>query len=137
MPADSLTDYSFERGNYLHSLGADVQHATFDVGDELILTASLSFAGGRCILTVWEAVEIVSGCPHRRKYGYRILVGAALGFGYDRDPTHVDMPEHKHLPDGRRVPWDPVKLEEVVDEVLDLLSQVDADEDETDADGAG
>jgi hypothetical protein len=37
---------------------------------------------------------------------------------------HTDMPEHKHpYGDDRRIPWERVTLQEVVDEVLDLLSQ--------------
>jgi hypothetical protein len=136
MPQDALTDYSFERGEQIHSFGADVQiHFSFDVGDELIITANLAFGEGRCILSIYEVVQLTDGGePHRRKYGYQVICGDT-SFRYDRDPIHADMPEHKHLGDGRRVPWERVTLQDVVDEVLDLLSQrMDAEREELDKD---
>ena len=67
--------------------------------------------------------------PHRRKYGYHFLYEDDFVFRYDRDPTqHPEMPEHKHLPGDHVDPCDPVTLAQVVDEVLDVVAQREANE---------
>jgi hypothetical protein len=129
----SLTDYGFERGNDLFSLGAEVRDRLgIDVGDELHIDATLAFGQRRqAVLWIFEAVVITEGQPHRRKYGYHAEYEDIFLFRYDRDPEqHPEMPEHKHLPpDGRRVTSGRVTLREVVEELLDIVAEREGESD--------
>jgi uncharacterized protein DUF6516 len=121
-----LDDYGYDRGEQFHAVGAEVRsHNSFDVGDELVIMATLAFgAQGDGLLHVFEAVHEVGGDAHRRKYAYHFSYGDDFLFSYDRDPVaHPEMPEHKHVPGRGRVPWDRVTFSEVVDEIADYVAQ--------------
>lgn len=130
----SLDDYAFERINQMHAqFGAIVEApATIYLGELQVIVQGLLLFGGRqrAVLWVYEVVQIgPSGEPTRVKYSYHFSYDGGHVFRYDRDAQHADMPEHKHIgPDERRVRWDPVTLQEVVDEVMSFVAEREAEE---------
>jgi hypothetical protein len=128
----SLDDYAHQRGEDLHGCGAFVHPFLItDLGDNVItVSASLSFGKelqGR--LTIFEAIEIVNGRPHRRKYGYQLTYRDEFIARYDRDRQHAKMAEHKHTGRlRRRRPWSRVTLGEVIDEMWRIVREREAEE---------
>jgi hypothetical protein len=132
-PRQSLDDYVRDRVAQLYALGGDVGAATGTVDDERGEWATLQgvVAFGEFnlgLLSIFEDIERgPDGIPHRRKYAYHCAYDQAFLFRHDFDPVvHPDMPYHKHLPpDGRRVEWERVTLQEAVDEFWPLVTDRD------------
>jgi hypothetical protein len=52
-------------------------------------------------LDVYESVVVVDGNHiHREVYSYALIVNGVHEHGWERDPTHAEMPLHEH--DGRK-----------------------------------
>jgi hypothetical protein len=112
--------------------GAIVQSpATIYTGRRVIVQGLLLF-GSRQQAPLWVyevVVPAADGRPTRAKYSYHFSYDGGAIFRYDRDQQHEDMPEHKHLgPEERRVPWGPVTLQEVVDELTAFVAEREAEE---------
>jgi hypothetical protein len=132
-PRQSLDDYIRDRVGQFHSFGGSVLVGWGGVIDGLgwaTLHGAITFGERNAgQLGVFEIVQLDEhGVPHRLKYGYQCLYDRDFLFRYDYDPIqHDDMPYHKHLPPNeRRVLWDRVTLQEVVDEFWPMI--VDRDE---------
>lgn len=75
-------------------------------------------------LDVYEAVEVVDGSHiHRTTYSYALVVDGVHEHGWERDPTHPEMPIHEHDGDGRtRLPGERVTFAEAVELAWERLS---------------
>ncbi|HZS25370.1 MAG TPA: DUF6516 family protein [Gaiellaceae bacterium] len=130
-PPQSLEDYGFERTNQFHHFGAIVESpAAIYLGDWRVIVQCLLIFGQQQQAQLWiyEVVGIENDRATRTKYSYHLTYDGSFVFRYDRDQQHPDMVEHKHLPpDERRVPWDAVTLQEVVDEVVAFTAEREAE----------
>lgn len=130
-PRQSLDDYARDRIAQLHTLGGVVREAgAILIGDQsATLHGWVTFGETDSgLLSAYEHLILQDdGTPHRQKYGYQCQYGDAFLFRYDRDAVqHQYMPHHKHVPpDERRIDWDRVTLQEVVDEFWPIVVERD------------
>jgi hypothetical protein len=122
----TFDDYLFRACQRLHELGGSVD-SVFQQGagtDLVILEARITFPDD-VELQAFELIEkTISGAAHRRKYRYQCRWHGQLLLRYDREPIrHPEMPEHKHLPDGSRIPCSRVSIHDVAEEMWDELAK--------------
>jgi Family of unknown function (DUF6516) len=132
-PRQSLDDYVRDRIAQFHNLGGVARDGCFGTVDEGGEWATVhgwvtfgEYDAG--LLGIFEDIAFgEDGTPHRSKYGYQCLYDQDILFRYDFDHVqHPEMPYHKHLPpDGRRVAWDRVTLQDVVEEFWPLVTERD------------
>jgi hypothetical protein len=125
-PRRTLDEYIADRVQQLTDLGGVLGPTQVNEGktDAVLMSSVRCGDGEDAVLTVFEHLKLVRGRPHRFKYSYQGSVGTELIFRYDRDPVvHSEMPEHKHLPGGRRVAWDRVTLHDAAEELWDAIAE--------------
>jgi Family of unknown function (DUF6516) len=122
----AFEEYGYEFENVLHEAGARVvDRKGADVFDGLVLRAFLVF-GERGLGHLWilERVVVEDGVARRARFSYHVEYDGDFLFRYDLDPVaHPENPMHKHVPDGRRIPWPAVSLPEVFEEVWGVVNE--------------
>lgn len=107
--APSFDHYVVDVCDRLHQLGGVPVIETTDLLIErqiLLLSSNVTFVGEDLELKVFEVLRKTQrDTAHREKYCYRCRLDQQLVFRYERDPLqHPEMPDHKHLSDGTRIP---------------------------------
>lgn len=102
------------------------------VDPDVLLTVQATLLFGQrehARLDVFEAVEMVGNRAERTKYTYHAQYENDFLFRYDLNPSqHPEMPEHKHLPPDRRIPWDRVTRHDVAEELHSMVAEREGEE---------